>query len=684
MSRARPGREGREALLLLGVLVGLLLPQLGQVPAWAAAAGLAMLAWRAVLAWRGGALPSRRGLAALLVLGVGATLAQHGGLLGQAPGRTLLVLLLGLKTLEWRARRDAGVLHGLGFFLALGVFFDGQGPGRALLVLAGVAGLLTSMLLAHRPSGEVPLREALAETVGLLARALPLALLLFLAVPRLGPLWGEGLGARTGLAGELALGSLGPLSLDDSLAATLEPLDGQPLPPAEALYLRGPVLERFDGQRWLPSRSSFPPELRPELALEPRGPARRLRLQLEAPRLALLPLPEATPSLQAPPGSPPNRLPPGLAPRLDEALVWRLGRALDEGLRLDLEVWPAHRHGPREPRVGLQDMIELPPGHNPRLLGLAAALRRDPAFTQADARQLSAELLRRLREGGFRYTLDPPDLGDPRTALDTFWFDTRAGFCEHHAAAFVVLMRALDVPARLVLGYQGGEPDPAAPQRRRFLQRHAHAWAEVWQPEAGWLRVDPTAAIAPARTGRGETLAPPPGPLQGALAWLHPTLPGRLAGWGADLEAGWRRWAAGYGPARQAELAEALARPGVLALVLVGLGLAAALARRRRGAAGGPARARQALWAAARRAGLSPAPGWTLRRLGEALEARHGTAAAPARASLARLEALRHGPARAGAARPAWRAEAQAWREACRAVRRLPANRPPPRGAAGP
>lgn len=677
--RAGPGREGRDALLLLAVLAGLLLPQLGQVPAWAAAAGLGLLAWRAVLAWQGRPLPSRRLLAVLLALGVAATLAEHGGLLGRAPGRTLLVLLPGLKTLEWRARRDAGVLHGLGFFLALAVFFDGQGPGHALLVLAGVAGLLGSMLLAHRPAGPAPLGGVLAEALGLLGRALPLALLLFLLVPRLGPLWGVGDGARTGLAGELALGSLGPLALDDSLAATLEPLDGQPLPPPESLYLRGPVLDHFDGTRWQAGHSSFPAALRPERALEALGPPRRLRLQLQAPRLPLLPLPEATPSLQAPAGLPPNRLPPGLAPRLDEALVWRLDRALDESLSLDLEVWPAHRHGPRAPRVGLQDMLELPPGHNPRLLGLAAALRRDPAFTHADARALSAELLRQLREGGFRYTLDPPPLGEPRTALDTFWFDTRAGFCEHHAAAFVVLMRALDVPARLVLGYQGGEPDPAAPQRRRFLQRHAHAWAEVWQPGEGWLRVDPTAAIAPARIARGQTLEPPTGALHGALAWLHPSHWPRLAGWARRFEAGWGRWAAGYGPARQGELAAALARHGPAALAGAALLLGAGLGWARWSARPRPdpaARARQRLWALAHRAGVRAGPGWTLRRLGEALHARHGPDAGPACAALARLEALRHGPAapaRPGPGRLHPR-EAQAWRAAGRALRRLRAG----------
>ena len=74
-------------------------------------------------------------------------------------------------------------------------------------------------------------------------------------------------------------------------------------------------------------------------------------------------------------------------------------------------------------------------------------------------------------------------------------FTTLAGYCEHYASAFVVLMRAGGVPARVVTGYQGGELNSVG-NYMIVRQADAHAWAEVWLTGEGWTRVDPTAAVA--------------------------------------------------------------------------------------------------------------------------------------------------------------------------------------------
>ena len=84
----------------------------------------------------------------------------------------------------------------------------------------------------------------------------------------------------------------------------------------------------------------------------------------------------------------------------------------------------------------------------------------------------------------------------------TCLFRTREGFCGHYASAFVTLMRAAHVPARVVTGYLGGEWNPIG----EFLdvrQADAHAWAEVWLEGRGWTRIDPTAVVAPERLSRG-------------------------------------------------------------------------------------------------------------------------------------------------------------------------------------
>jgi hypothetical protein len=137
--------------------------------------------------------------------------------------------------------------------------------------------------------------------------------------------------------------------------------------------------------------------------------------------------------------------------------------------------------------------------------------------------------------------------------VDEFLFDTRRGFCEHFAAAFVVLMRAAGVPARVVTGYQGGEANPVD----GFLvvrQSDAHAWAEVWLAGRGWTRVDPTAAVAPSRVEGGIASAIPASEPLPALVrlrtdWLR-TLRFR---WEA-IENAWNQQILGYNAQRQLDL----------------------------------------------------------------------------------------------------------------------------------
>ncbi|MEH6467962.1 MAG: transglutaminase domain-containing protein, partial [Porticoccus sp.] len=95
----------------------------------------------------------------------------------------------------------------------------------------------------------------------------------------------------------------------------------------------------------------------------------------------------------------------------------------------------------------------------------------------------------------FVYTLQPPLLG--KHSVDEFLFDTQRGFCEHFSSSFVFFMRAAGIPARVVAGYQGGERHPD--NYLLVRQYDAHAWAEVWIAGEGWIRVDPTAAVAPER-----------------------------------------------------------------------------------------------------------------------------------------------------------------------------------------
>jgi transglutaminase-like putative cysteine protease len=265
----------------------------------------------------------------------------------------------------------------------------------------------------------------------------------------------------------------------------------------------------------------------------------RYEMTLEPLRLPTLPL------LEVSPGVPQIE---GFRVRGMADLQWLIDRPVAERLRLRAEAYLRFQHGPTQPVLGLQDYVDLPPGFNPRTLAWAAELRREPALARAGARELAQRLMKHIREGGFTYTLAPGEYG--RNAIDEFWFDRKEGFCEHFAAAFVVLMRALDVPARVVTGYQGADPLPVD-GFYVVRQSAAHAWAEYWQAGVGWVRADPTAAVAPDRISRSMRLLPAPGLVAGALDAMNPELLQQLRDAWEGLNNRWNQWVLNYSRGQQ-------------------------------------------------------------------------------------------------------------------------------------
>ena len=302
------GREARDTLFLLGVIGWTLLPQLAHVPLWCALYAGAALLWRGWIALRARALPGRRWLLLALAVAAAGTVWSHSSLLGKEAGLTLLVLLAALKTLELRARRDAVVVFFLGFVLVLAAFLRSQSLAVALAMGPAVLGLLMALALAHMPGGHPSLRSVLGLTLRSATLGTPVIVLLFLFFPRLPPLWGlPGAGAgQTGLSDELQLGQVAELASDERLAMRVEFL-GAPVPPRELLYFRGPVLRRYDGQRWraddggigpapLPGQLAGLTLAAPPLQVELDRPLRYIAT-LEPSRLTSLPLLEFTPEL---------------------------------------------------------------------------------------------------------------------------------------------------------------------------------------------------------------------------------------------------------------------------------------------------------------------------------------------------------------------------------------------------
>ena len=499
-------RDSRDTLFMLLVIAWVLLPQVSHLPLWCSALAAGVLLWRAWLAVTGRPLPSRWWLLGLLGLTVAATLFTYKTLLGRDAGVTLIVVLLTLKTLELRARRDAFVVFFLSFFTLLTTFFYSQSLLTAAAMLLALLGLLTVLVNAHLPVGKPPFWQTAKIAGGMALLGAPIMLVLFLLFPRLAPLWGlpgDAMSGRSGLSASMQVGTMASLALDDSIALRIR-FDGAP-PPQSALYFRGPVLSTFDGRSWQPLHSDFLPRQQLPAALQVSGAPINYQVTLEPHQQAWLLLLDASPSA-------PGVI--GMRAHMTPELQWLTDRPITELLRYRAQSYPDFRHGPLRPLASLQDQLALPAGFNPRTLQLATELRRDPRYTQADGAQLVDAVLERLRSGGYRYTLDPGVFG--QHSADEFWFDRKEGFCEHIASSFVILMRALGVPARVVTGYQGGERN-AVDGFLTVRQSDAHAWAEVWLSGRGWVRVDPTAAVAPGRTGTLQRLQPRRNALASAL-----------------------------------------------------------------------------------------------------------------------------------------------------------------------
>jgi protein-glutamine gamma-glutamyltransferase len=541
-------RDARDVIFLLGVIAWTVTPHFLHLPLWCLALTVFVIAWRALVAVTQSPLPGRPVLFAVLALAVGLTLWSHRTVLGKDAGVTLLVVLMVLKTLELRARRDALVVFFLGFFIVLTNFLYTQSMAVAAAMVVSVWGLLTALVLAHMPVGRPPIARAgrVAARAALLGA--PIMIVLFMLFPRVAPLWAvpnDSL-AKTGLSGTLRMGGVAELAIDDSIALRVR-FDGA-LPPSDQLYWRGPVLSRFDGREWFRSEN-FARALQQPPRLEVRGAPLAYTMTIEPSQLSMLPLLEAT--AEAPAAG-------GLRTLQRNDLQWVTERPINDRVRVSAKAWLDHSHGPLQADLSLRDETDLPSGYNPRTLAWAVALQRRPDLADASPERMAQAVLQHINSG-FTYTLTPGEYGDEngRHAIDEFWLDRREGFCEHFSAAFVVVMRALDVPARIVTGYQGADP---ALQDGDLIVRssHAHAWAEMWIESRGWVRVDPTAAVAPERIVRSRALRPQSGFVAGAIEGLSPELMATLRRQWESINNRWNQRVLRYSKNEQFDLMQRL------------------------------------------------------------------------------------------------------------------------------
>ena len=455
---------------------------------------------------------------------------------GRDTGAALLVTMLALKLLETRRIRDARSVLSFALFAVMAGFLQDQSP--LTLVLAIVATMLVLAALARVADVESPVmpgpvrvRARLGHVAVLLAMSIPLAIVGFFLFPRLAsPLWGlpeNSAEARTGLSDEMAPGNIAQLYVDDT--PVMRVLFDGATPRQNEMYWRGPVLSLFDGRTW--TRTNYMSENLPPALLEPLGPPVNYTVAQEpTDRRYVI-------ALDVPATVPENV-------RLGMDRMASRRRPQTQLATYELTSFTRYRLQADLPETLRRALLRLPESYNPRTLALVRQWTADGA-SGTDLIQRALQLFNRE----FTYTLSPSLLG--RDSIDDFVFNTKGGYCEHFSSAFVVMMRAAGLPARVVTGYQGGRSNGVG-DYWVVRQSDAHAWAEVWLEGRGWVRVDPTSAVAPERIERGtESLAP-------ESPWRRMTRP--LFDAGDFIRRSWNEVVLGFDAARQRSL---LGRAGV-------------------------------------------------------------------------------------------------------------------------
>lgn len=476
-------RDKADTLLLLAACISILLPHFQHVSWWVTASCTALLGWRTWLTLQGLRLPPAWVLlpvSALTMLGV---YLQYHSFFGREAGVTMLMLLLTSKLLEMHARRDLFVVLFLSFFLMLTSYFYQQNIGSALQSLTGLSLLLTAQL-SFQYTGLYPsLWQRFKLSLSILGLAIPLTLAAFFLFPRVqGPLWGlpgDARSGRSGLSESMAPGGISEMVLSEDIVFRVQ--FGGTVPNKSLLYWRGIVMDQFDGKTWTHSPGSQPLT---HLPASYSGPAIAQTILLEPQRqrwLFALDLPASLPPLQT-----------GLTASLNQQMELRNSESISQRLRYEITSYPQYRYQTALTAEEREQALQLPAGFNPRTANFASTLRqRYPE----DADLINA-ILQFFRQQAFSYTLEPPLLGTH--TIDDFLFESRAGFCEHYASTFTNIMRFAGIPARIVTGYQGGNVN-TVDGYFEVRQSDAHAWSEVWLKERGWVRIDPTAAVAPER-----------------------------------------------------------------------------------------------------------------------------------------------------------------------------------------
>lgn len=480
-------------ILLAVVLV--ILPQATRIPLWVSITGILCVGWRALIYSGQLNYPGRfiRALLVILTLLVSVSQARSLGV-GLDAAASLLTLGFVFKLIEMRHKRDIYVVISLCFVMAMVAFLYSQSVVTTVYLFFVITVVTAAMISLNRSSLQLDNAGTARLALKISLQALPLTLVLFVVFPRIAPLWAvpiQSASAATGVSDEMSPGDISRLGRSGELAFRVQFEDAEP-PEHQDLYWRGLVLDNFNGETWRRSRNSATYPTESSLA--------ELQRQRDASVLT------SGSSLYYNVILEPTQQPWVYGLHLAEAQTADLFQSsnfelfnnslIAQRFSYDMRSFSSYTANPSlQTRVRNRN-TRLPEDGNQRSREFAQELRS----TVGSDREFANAVLAHFQQNEYFYTLNPALLATDR--VDDFLFNTLEGFCEHYASSFTFLMRAVGIPARVVVGYQGAEYN----RFENYLmvyQYNAHAWSEIYLEGEGWIRFDPTAAVSPARVELG-------------------------------------------------------------------------------------------------------------------------------------------------------------------------------------
>lgn len=512
-------------------------PHLPRLPIWIIILVPGLFLWRLAAIDRPRLYPPKWLLLLLIILVTIATAAYYGTLIGKTAGTAILAFLLAVKLLESKTNRDFMLLIALSFFIIVTNFLFSQSIPTVIFMLFTIVILVMSMIVTNQQQAPLGIKKRFTMATIMVLQGLPLMLVMFVLFPRIpGPIWhipDDTTIARTGLSDTLSPGNISRLIQSNEVAFRVN--FKQQAPARNHLYWRALVLWYFDGSRWergntnrnpLPELEGLSTAIDYTVTLEPH----------DKKWLFALDMPVAAPAN--------SRYTSNFVLRAKDNITslyqYQLQSYVDYRIEKNLSHW--------ERSAGLK----LPPQRNPRTLELGRRWRQQLIEPEA----IIQHALAQFNQQNYAYSLTPP-LTPGKHPVDQFLFETRIGFCEHYASSFTTLMRAAGIPARVVIGYQGGTQNPFN-DYFSVRQSDAHAWSEVWLQDKGWIRVDPTAAIAPNRVERNLAAALPANESIPLHIRMNVGLIRQLRFYWDAIDNGWKQWVIGYDTQQQTKFLQQL------------------------------------------------------------------------------------------------------------------------------